>query len=87
MLRIDYILCSEEFEPLSYEVIDTWGLKERIRGRGDNADTTLVRVYGNGLPMPDEAALQEACIAEMDNKVVYSDHYPILVRLLYNHKN
>ena len=94
MLRIDYILCSDEFEPLSYEVIDSWGLEQTIKGRGENADTLLVRNYGNSMPMPKEELLREAMILPADqsvladkNKIVYSDHYPVFVRLLYKGKN
>jgi hypothetical protein len=94
MLRIDYILFSDEFEPLSYEVVDSWGLEQTIKGRGENADTLLVRAYGNGMPLPDEQQLREAMILpptaekiKMDNRIIYSDHYPVFVRLLYNGKN
>ena len=95
MLRIDYILCSDEFEPLSYEVVDSWGLEQTIKGRGENADTLLVRTYGNAMPMPKEEQLREAMILPADqsvltdkkNKVIYSDHYPVFVRLLYKGKN
>ena len=95
MLRIDYILCSDEFEPLSYEVVDSWGLEQTIKGRGENADTLLVRTYGNAMPMPKEEQLREAMILPVDqsvltdkkNKVIYSDHYPVFVRLLYKGKN
>ena len=95
MLRIDYILCSDEFEPLSYEVVDSWGLEQTIKGRGENADTLLVRTYGNAMPMTNEEQLREAMILPADqsvltdkkNKVIYSDHYPVFVRLLYKGKN
>ena len=94
MLRIDYILFSDEFEPLSYEVVDSWGLEQTIKGRGENADTLLVRAYGNGMPLPDEQQLRDAMILpptadkiKMDNRIIYSDHYPVFVRLLYNGKN
>jgi hypothetical protein len=94
MLRIDYILFSYEFEPLSYEVVDSWGLEQTIKGRGENADTLLVRAYGNGMPLPDEQQLREAMILpptaekiKMDNRIIYSDHYQVFVRLLYNGKN
>lgn len=87
MLRIDYIFYSDDFEALSYEVIDSWGLKERVRGRGDNADTIMVRTFGNQLPMPSEAEAAAAGIVAADNKVAYSDHYPVFVRLMYNPKN
>ena len=94
MLRIDYVLFSDEFEPLSYEVVDSWGLEQTIKGRGENADTLLVRAYGNGMTLPDEQQLREAMILpptaekiKMDNRIIYSDHYPVFVRLLYNGKN
>lgn len=106
MLRIDYILCSDEFEPLSYEVIDSWGLEPSVKGRGKDADTILVRSYGNNIPMPSKEQLLEAgaqyanplidslsgeateqSYLELDNKVNYSDHYPVFVRLLYKGKN
>ena len=94
MLRIDYILFSDEFEPLSYEVVDSWGLEQTVKGRGENADTLLVRAYGNSMPLPDEQQLREAMILpptaekiKMDNRIIYSDHYPVFVRLLYNGKN
>lgn len=75
MLRIDYVLCSYEFEPLSYEVIDSWGLADVKRGK----DTVTVRRFGNGMDPPTDAAG-----AEVDNGVRYSDHYPVFVRLRYN---
>lgn len=95
MLRIDYILCSDEFEPLSYEVVDSWSLEPVRKGRGENADTVLVRTYGNAMPMPKDEQLLEAMIlpadssalADVKNKIVYSDHYPVFVRLLYKGKN
>ena len=95
MLRIDYVLSSDEFEPLSYEVVDSWGLEPMRKGRGENADTVLVRTYGNAMPMPSVEQLHEAmilpadsaAIAEKKNKIVYSDHYPVFVRLLYKGKN
>ena len=43
MLRIDYIFYSDEFEALSYEVVDSWGLEQSVVGRGENADTVLVK--------------------------------------------
>ena len=78
MLRIDYVLCSDEFEPLSYEVIDSWGLADIKRGK----DTVTVRKFGNGMEPPTNAAG-----AEIDNGVRYSDHYPVFVRLRYNGRN
>ncbi len=71
MLRIDYVLCSDEFEPLSYEVLDSWGLTEVKRGK----DTVTVRRFGNGMEPPTD---------DVDNGVRYSDHYPVFVRLRYN---
>ncbi len=87
MLRIDYILYSDEFEALSYDVIDSWGLTPRVRGRGDNADTILVRVFGDKMPMPQDEELERAGVVAEDNKVEYSDHYPVFVRLMYKPKN
>ncbi len=75
MLRIDYVLCSYEFEPLSYEVLDSWGMVDVKRG----ADTVAVRRFGNGMEPPTDAAGEA-----VDNGVLYSDHYPVLVRLRYN---
>ena len=95
MLRIDYILYSDDFEALSYEVVDTWGLEQSVKGRGEQADTVLVKVYGNSLPVPVDEQLHEAMIIpadsvtaeEIDNRIKYSDHYPVFVRLLYRGKN
>ena len=94
MLRIDYILYSDEFEALSYEVVDTWGLEPSVKGRGEMADTLLVKVYGNGISVPKDEELREAKIIpdnsvtleNIDNRVKYSDHYPVFVRLLYKGK-
>jgi endonuclease/exonuclease/phosphatase family metal-dependent hydrolase len=94
MLRIDYILYSKEFEALSYEVIDTWGLEQSVKGRGEQADTVLVKVYGNGIGVPNDEQLREAKIIpensvmleNIDNRIKYSDHYPVFVRLLYKGK-
>lgn len=82
MLRIDYVMSSKEFEPLSYEVVDSWGLEEQIVGRGQNRDTVMVRVFGNrhAVPTPE---LKDSVI---DNRLLYSDHYPLYVRLRYNGK-
>ena len=52
MLRIDYIFYSDEFEALSYEVVDSWGLEQSVVGRGENADTVLVKAYGNRMNVP-----------------------------------
>ena len=95
MLRIDYIFYSDEFEALSYEVVDSWGLEQSGVGRGENADTVLVKAYGNRMNVPKEAQLREAMIItadsitpqKIDNRIKYSDHYPVFVRLLYKGKN
>lgn len=95
MLRIDYVLCSEEFTPISYQVIDSWGVEEKIVRRTDTRDTVLVRRYGNRMTPPtEEQALQAGIEVERDsvsgkampiyNKVEYSDHHPIVVRLKLN---
>lgn len=95
MLRIDYVLCSEEFTPISYQVIDSWGVEEKIVRRADTRDTVLVRRYGNRMTPPtEEQALQAGIEVERDsvsgkampiyNKVEYSDHHPIVVRLKLN---
>ena len=94
MLRIDYVLFSDEFEALSYEVVDTWGLEQSVKGRGEKADTVLVKVYGNGISVPQDEELREAMIIpensvmleNIDNRLKYSDHYPVFVRLLYKGK-
>ena len=94
MLRIDYILYSKEFEALSYEVIDTWGLEPSVKGRAEKADTVLVKVYGNAIGVPNDEQLREAKIIpensvmleDIDNRIKYSDHYPVFVRLLYKGK-
>ena len=95
MLRIDYIFYSDEFEALSYEVVDSWGLEQSVVGRGENADTVLVKAYGNRMNVPNEEQLREAMIIpadsitpkKIDNRIKYSDHYPVFVRLLYKGKN
>lgn len=95
MLRIDYVMCSEEFEPIAYEVIDSWGVEEKVVRRGDSRDTVLVRRYGNQMAVPsEEQALQAGIAVERDtisgealpvhNRVEYSDHYPVVVRLKLN---
>ena len=94
MLRIDYVLCSDEFEPLSYEVIDSWTLEQVARRQRGVRDTVWRRTYGNGQEMPpfdriveaDEAYEGDSTSYWIDNKVHYSDHYPVFVRLLYNGK-
>lgn len=90
MLRIDYVLCSKQFEVLSYDVIDSWGLETQTR-RGD---TIVVRRYGNRMPLLGEGVeeqLDEQTLNAMlndsvkvDTEVAFSDHYPVMVRLLYN---
>ena len=95
MLRIDYIFYSDEFEALSYEVVDSWGLEQSVVGRGENADTVLVKAYGNRMNEPKGEQLREAMIIpadsitpkKIDNRIKYSDHYPVFVRLLYKGKN
>ena len=95
MLRIDYIFYSDEFEALSYEVVDSWGLEQSVVGRGENADTVLVKAYGNRMNVPKEERLRKAMIIpadsitpkKIDNRIKYSDHYPVFVRLLYKGKN
>ncbi len=91
MLRIDYVLCSNEFEPLSYEVINSWGLESGVKGRGESADTVLVRRFGDGIAAPTvEQAAEAMVVAEVDeqgrveNGFVYSDHYPVFVRLKFD---
>ncbi len=92
MLRIDYIFAGEEFEPLSYEVIDSWTLEQTTVRRAGQRDTVWRRTYGNQLAMPTmEQALQSQMLRDTlgwweDNGVRYSDHYPVFVRLLYNGK-
>ena len=94
MLRIDYVMCSEEFEPLSYEVIDSWTLEQTTRRRAGQRDTVLVRAFGNAMTVPtlDQAREAGERIEQdntgewIDNRVLFSDHYPVFVRLLYNGK-
>lgn len=92
MLRIDYVFATEEFEPLSYEVVDSWTLEQAVKGRGENADTVLVRRYGNRLEAPSKEQLREAmelreeAVEEVERGVKYSDHYPVFVRLKFNRK-
>ena len=89
MLRIDYILCSKNFNVLSYEVIDSWGYVTQPQ-RGD---TIVVRRFGDNKPLVGEGVKEYAdeqtlALLEQDtiinNEVNYSDHYPVMVRLLYN---
>ncbi len=95
MLRIDYVMCSEEFTPISYQVVDSWGVEEKVVRRADTRDTVLVRKYGNRMTPPtEEQALQAGIGVVRDtlsgkalpiyNRVEYSDHYPIVVRLKLN---
>ena len=95
MLRIDYVMCSDEFTPISYQVIDSWGVEEKVVRRADTRDTVLVRKYGNRMTPPtEEQALQAGIEVVRDtlsgkalpiyNRVEYSDHYPIVVRLKLN---
>lgn len=95
MLRIDYVMCSEEFTPISYQVIDSWSVEEKVVRRADTRDTVLVRKYGNRLTPPtEEQALRAGIEVERDtlsgkalpiyNRVEYSDHYPVVVRLKLN---
>ena len=95
MLRIDYVMCSEEFTPISYQVIDSWSVEEKVVRRADTRDTVLVRTYGNRLTPPtEEQALRAGIEVERDtlsgkalpiyNRVEYSDHYPVVVRLKLN---
>ena len=90
MLRIDYILCSKDFSVLSYDVIDTWGLELQKRRAGD---TIVVRTYGNKMPIMGDGVREklDATTIKMyegdsavDNRVKYSDHYPVFVRLRYD---
>lgn len=94
MLRIDYVMCGDEFEPLSYEVIDSWTLEPTTRRRAGQRDTVLVRSFGNAMAVPtlDQAREAGERIEHdnsgewIDNRVLFSDHYPVFVRLLYNGK-
>lgn len=94
MLRIDYILAGEEFEPLSYEVIDSWTLDQTARRRGGQRDTVWRRTYGNQMAVPtleqarqaQEQIVRDSLGERVDNGVRYSDHYPVFARLLYNGK-
>lgn len=90
MLRIDYILCSKNFEVLSYDVVDSWGLQTQKTRRGD---TIVVRHYGNQQVLlgegvreymdKDELKAMESDSIEISNEVGFSDHYPVMARLLY----
>ena len=94
MLRIDYVMSSDEFEPLSYEVIDSWTLEQVARRQRGVRDTVWRRMYGYQQAIPSFEGVVESGEAYegdstrywVDNKVLYSDHYPVFVRLLYNGK-
>ena len=94
MLRIDYVMSSDEFEPLSYEVIDSWTLEQVARRQRGVRDTVWRRMYGYQQAIPSFEGIVESGEAYegdstrywVDNKVLYSDHYPVFVRLLYNGK-
>ena len=94
MLRIDYIFSGEEFEPLSYEVIDSWTLEQSVRRRAGQRDTVWVRSYGNQMAEPtleqaqqaQEHVISDSLGQRVDNRVRYSDHYPVFARILYNGK-
>jgi endonuclease/exonuclease/phosphatase family metal-dependent hydrolase len=90
MLRIDYVLCSKGFSVLSYDVIDTWGLELQKKRGGD---TVVVRTFGSELPIMGEGVrerLDEPTIQKLEsdgavsNRIIYSDHYPVFVRLRYD---
>lgn len=92
MLRIDYVLASKEFTTLSYDVIDTWGLEVQKRRR----DTLVVRRFGYRMPVLGEGVAERldaeslgrlgSDTAVVNNRLDYSDHYPVLVRLQYDGK-
>ena len=84
MLRIDYVLSSDEFTPLSYEVIDSWGLVRAKRWARDTV-TYVLRKFGHQMPLKGEAVDMPDSL-QVDNRVVYSDHYPVFVRLRYDGK-
>ncbi|MBO5464191.1 MAG: endonuclease/exonuclease/phosphatase family protein [Alistipes sp.] len=85
MLRIDYVLCSEEFVPLSYEVIDSWGLVRAKRWARDTV-TYVLQKFGHQMPLKGERIDMPDSL-QVDNRVLYSDHYPVFVRLRYDGKN
>lgn len=85
MLRIDYVLCSDEFAPLSYEVIDSWGLVRAKRWARDTV-TYVLRKFGHQMPLKGERVDMPDSL-QVDNRVLYSDHYPVFVRLRYDGKN
>jgi endonuclease/exonuclease/phosphatase family metal-dependent hydrolase len=92
MLRIDYVLTSKGFTTLSYDVVDTWGLEVQKRRR----DTIVVRKFGYAMPVLGEGVRErldaqtlsgyENDTAVVDNRLNYSDHYPVFVRLQYDGK-
>jgi endonuclease/exonuclease/phosphatase family metal-dependent hydrolase len=92
MLRIDYVLTSKGFTTLSYDVVDTWGLEVQKRRR----DTIVVRKFGYAMPVLGEGVRErldaqtlsgyENDTAMVDNRLNYSDHYPVFVRLQYDGK-
>lgn len=93
MLRIDHVLASKDFTVLSYDVVDTWGLEtQKRRGR----DTVVVRRFGSAMPVlgegvrerltAEELSKYENDTAAVDNRLNYSDHYPVFVRLRYDGK-
>lgn len=84
MLRIDYVLSSDEFTPLSYEVIDSWGLVRAKRWARDTV-TYVLRKFGHQMPLKGEAVDMPDSL-QVDNRVLYSDHYPVFVRLRYDGK-
>lgn len=85
MLRIDYVLCSDNFVPLSYEVIDSWGLVRAKRWARDTV-TYVLRKFGHQMPLKGENVDMPDSL-QVDNRVLYSDHYPVFVRLRYDGKN
>ena len=85
MLRIDYVLSSDEFAPLSYEVIDSWGLVRAKRWARDTV-TYVLRKFGHQMPLKGENVDMPDSM-QVDNRVLYSDHYPVFVRLRYDGKN
>lgn len=96
MLRIDYIFCTDEFDVLSYEVVDSWGFegakRRSTRSRPVNEKQVfLEKRYGHQVPLlaTDEKrdSLDSLLRIVVDTigsrEVVYSDHYPVFVRLQY----
>ena len=82
MLRIDYVMCSDEFAPLSYEVIDSWTLEQTTRRRAGQRDTVLVRAFGNAMAVPTldqaheagERIEQDNTGEWIDDRVLFADH-------------